>query len=308
MSRSLTQAALIAGLFALSSPINAEIIAASLTRYHDNFQSMLRTAMEQAAEQRGRELYVGDAEENPEMQLQQLRHYVKEGVDGLIVLVASSTASHVEQVIAIAREANTPLVLLNRKPEIATLPDGVVYVGSNDKDAGTLQMEELARLADYKGKVALLRGPDDHPAAIERSRYAREVIAKYADMSLVVEDTALWQRNNAFSLTSNWLQSHPDINIIAANNDEMALGAILALEKAGQDPRAMIIGGIDATRDALHAMENGVLDTTVLQDARGQGMGAVSALVNMMAGYPVDKHINIPFRLITNKNYQRYMN
>ena len=70
------------------------------------------------------------------------------------------------------------------------------------------------------------------------------------------------------------------IDAVVANNDEMAIGAILALQQAGKDPKKVVVAGIDATPDALAEMEKGNLDSTVFQDAKGQGNGAVETASN----------------------------
>lgn len=293
----------------LASTVSAQagVIAASITRDNDNFQSLLRESMEKAAEQRGHQIYVGDAEDNSELQLQQIQHYVNEDVDALIIILVDSKAEYVQKVVDLAASKKIPLVLLNRAPDLTPLPDRVVFVGSNDNEAGTLEMEELARLADYKGKVALIRGPDNHPAAMARTQMVREVVGKYPDMSIEVEDTALWRRNTALTKTLEWLQAGKEFRIVAANNDEMALGAIMAIHEAGKNPADYLIGGIDATRDALQAMADNQLDVTVLQDARGQGHGAVTAVVEMLYGEKQESRIMIPYRLVTPQNYQRFM-
>lgn len=302
----LTRRLLTSVLLIGATSADAGVIAASITRYNDTFQTLLRESMESSAERRGHEIFVGDAEDNSELQLEQLTEYANLDVDALIVILVDSSPTYVQKVIDIAAPKRIPLVLLNRKPGIDPLPAGVVYVGSNDTEAGTLEMEELARLANYQGKVALLRGPDNHPAAIARTRMTREVIAKYPEMSLTVEDAALWRRNLALTKTTEWLNTGKDFNIIVANNDEMAIGAIMALKDAGKDPKDYLIGGVDATRDALQAMSDGLMDVTVLQDARGQGQGAVSAAVNMLNGNAVDSVILVPFKLVTPENIERF--
>jgi inositol transport system substrate-binding protein len=72
------------------------------------------------------------------------------------------------------------------------------------------------------------------------------------------------------------------IDAVAANNDEMAIGAILALQQAGKDPKKLVIGDIDATQDALREMERGNLAVTVFQDAKAQGRGAVETAVKQI--------------------------
>jgi inositol transport system substrate-binding protein len=92
----------------------------------------------------------------------------------------------------------------------------------------------------------------------------------------VGKQTANWRRNEAIDLMNNWLVAGTKIDAVVTNNDEMAIGAILALQQAGQDPTDVVIAGIDATADALAEMEKGYLDVTVLsgrQRARKRGSG-----------------------------------
>jgi inositol transport system substrate-binding protein len=98
---------------------------------------------------------------------------------------------------------------------------------------------------------------------------------------------------------NNWLVAGMKIDAVAANNDEMAIGAILAIQQAGKDPKKLVIGGIDATPDALAEMEKGNLDVTVFQDGRGQGRGAVETAVKLIKGEKVEPFVWIPFELVT---------
>jgi inositol transport system substrate-binding protein len=82
----------------------------------------------------------------------------------------------------------------------------------------------------------------------------------------------------------------------------MAIGAILALQQAGKDPKRIVIGGIDATPDALAEMEKGNLNVTVFQDGNGQGRGAVETAVKLIKGEKVESFVWIPFELVTQEN------
>ena len=106
---------------------------------------------------------------------------------------------------------------------------------------------------------------------------------------------------------NNWLVAGEKIDAVVGNNDEMAIGAILALQQAGQDPKKVVIVGIDATADALAEMEKGNLDVTVFQDAKGQGMGAVETAVKLIKGEQVESFVWIPFELVTAENYKEYL-
>jgi inositol transport system substrate-binding protein len=87
----------------------------------------------------------------------------------------------------------------------------------------------------------------------------------------------------------------------------MAIGALQAMKAAGVDTKTAIVGGIDATQDALASMKAGDLKVTVFQDAAGQGKGAVDAALKLAAGGTVEKKVYIPFQLVTPDNMANFM-
>jgi hypothetical protein len=95
-----------------------------------------------------------------------------------------------------------------------------------------------------------------------------------------------------------------EFTIVCANNDEMALGAILALKAAGKTlgVDGVLVGGVDATADALASLEAGELATTVFQDASGQGGGGVNAAIMLINGETVEDYVDIPYQLVTLDN------
>lgn len=113
--------------------------------------------------------------------------------------------------------------------------------------SGRLHMDGLAKCMKGKGDLAIMLGELASNATQERTVGNKEVIAKNPGIKVVLEQSAAYLRNQAIDLTNNWLTTGQKIDAIAANNDEMAIGAIIALQQAGKDPKAMCIGGIDAT-------------------------------------------------------------
>jgi inositol transport system substrate-binding protein len=105
---------------------------------------------------------------------------------------------------------------------------------------------------------------------------------------------------------TNWLSTGAPFDGILANNDEMAIGAIQAMKAAGIDMAAVSVSGVDATQDALSAMQAGDLDVTVFQNAAGQGAGALDAATKLAAGESVDQKVYIPFELVTPSNVADY--
>ena len=105
---------------------------------------------------------------------------------------------------------------------------------------------------------------------------------------------------------TNWLSKGLKFDAVIANNDEMAIGAIQAVKASGGDTKALIIGGVDATQDALASMKAGDLKVTVFQDAAGQGQGAVDTALKLISGAKVDKKVYIPFQLVTPENMDKF--
>ena len=105
---------------------------------------------------------------------------------------------------------------------------------------------------------------------------------------------------------TNWLSAGLEFDAVISNNDEMAIGAIQALKTAGISMDDMIVGGVDATADALAAMEAGDLDVTVFQNAAGQGGGAVDTALKLARGEATEQKVFVPFELVTPANLADY--
>lgn len=106
---------------------------------------------------------------------------------------------------------------------------------------------------------------------------------------------------------TNWITGGEKIDAVAANNDEMAIGAILALKQAHQDPKSVVVAGVDATPDGLAEMDKGTMAVTVFQDAKSQGRVAVATALKMIKGEPVGSHVDVPFELVSKDNYKTYV-
>jgi inositol transport system substrate-binding protein len=163
-------------------------------------------------------------------------------------------------------------------------------------------MGYIAERLGGKGNVVMIHGNLGQAAQIKRDKGAREVLAKYPDLKLLADQTASWDRAKAISLMENWIQSHgSNINAVFAQNDEMGMGAVLALEQAKMKDKVIVVS-VDAIADALKAVKDGRLDATVFQDARGQGATAIETAVKIVRKEPYEKEVFIPFRLVTKEN------
>jgi inositol transport system substrate-binding protein len=281
-------------------------VGVSMAHFDDNWLTILRTAMsEHAATLPGVTLQFSDAQGDVTRQLNQLQNFVTQGVAAVIVNAADTSAT--PSMTKVALDAGVPLVYVNRRPAEETLPKGVVFVGSDDLQAGTLEMEDLARLMNYRGNVAIMVGELASNGAQLRTKAVEDVVAKYPGLKIVEKQVANFQRERGLDLMNNWLTAGATIDAVAANNDEMAIGAIMAIQQAGIPPGRILVGGVDATPDALAEVEKGTLAVTVFQDARAQGRGAVDAALKLSRGEPIDSFVWIPFELVTRDNYRSYL-
>jgi inositol transport system substrate-binding protein len=124
----------------------------------------------------------------------------------------------------------------------------------------------------------------------------------------VEEQTGNWQRSQGIDLMSKWIAAGQKIDAVAANNDEMALGAAIALKQAGVPPTRTLVAGVDATQDGLSAMSRGELALTVFQDAGGQGKGAVKLAVQAMSGSKsLAVETWVPYQVVTPENYKQFL-
>ena len=280
-------------------------VGVSIANFNDTFLTYMTDGMKEYAASLGGDVEVTyvDAKEDTATQLAQVENFISQGMNAIVVVPVDTAAT--DPITAAAKEANTPLVYVNRLP--ANLPDDVVFVGSDSIDAGLFQMQYIVDKLGGKGNVVIMMGKLDNEAALQRTAGVEQIAADYPDIKITKKDTANWSREEGLTLMENWLSTGDQIDAVASNNDDMALGAIQAIEAAGLLGK-IIVGGTDATPDALAAMKDGKLDVTVFQDAAGQGSGAIKAAVALARGETVEYRVMIPYVLVTPENYEDFMN
>ena len=298
-------AALVAASPAMAKTVN---IGVSMSRSEHLFLVKMRDAMqEQANGLKDVSLQFEDAQGDVGRQVNQVQNFIAQGVDAIIVNAADTSAT--AGVTKMVTGAGIPLVYVNLGPgKDEKLPPKVAVVASDHIVSGRLEMDGLAKCMHDKGNVVIMLGELASNATDERTAGNKEVIAKHPDIKVVQEQTANYQRNQAIDLMNNWITNGVKFDAVAANNDEMAIGAIFAMQQAGVDPKTKCVGGIDATADALDQMRKGNLAVTVFQDAKGQGRGAIEAALKLVKGEKVDSFVMIPYELVTPENMKSYEN
>jgi inositol transport system substrate-binding protein len=288
-------------------------IGVSMALFDDNFLTVLRNGIQSYADANGHQVQIEDAKNDVAKQLDQINNFVASGVDAIIVNPVDTSAT--QAMTDAAEKAGIPLVYVNRQPiNLDTLPDNQAFVASNEVDSGTLETKEICRLLKEAGKTEasayVIMGELSNQAAVQRTADIHDVIGGSecgVKINIIDEQTSNWRRDEAQNLMTNWLSTGTAFDAVIANNDESAIGAIQALKAGGIAMDAVNVGGVDATQDALAAMQAGELDVTVFQNAAAQGSGAVDAAAKLAAGEPVEQSVWVPFELVTPANINDYL-
>ncbi|MDC1397480.1 substrate-binding domain-containing protein [Octadecabacter sp.] len=305
-----------AGLVTLmgTTSVMAQQIGVSVARFDDNGLTVMRNGMTAHEEMLdGVSLQIEDATDDVAKQLDQINNFIASGVDAIIVNAVDTNAT--EAMSNAAAAAGVPLVYVNRQPiNMDTLPDGQAFVASNEIESGTLAAFQMCQQLRAEGKSGgatayVLMGQLSNQAAVQRTKDFDDVIGM--DMcnfiTIIDKQTANWSRDEANDLMTNWISNGDEFDAVFGNNDEMALGAIQAMKAAGISMDDVVVGGVDATSDALLSMQVGEMDVTVFQDLAGQGAGSIDTAIALINGEEVDRTVFIPFKLVTPANLSDFI-
>ncbi|MFD9897904.1 sugar ABC transporter substrate-binding protein [Mesorhizobium sp. UC22_110] len=277
----------------------------------DTFLTVLRKGIEKAASDAKQPVQIEIADDDVNKQLSQVQNFIAAKVDAVIVnpVDTSATASMTK----LANDAGIPIVYVNRQPiDMDKLGKGA-FVGSNEVDSGTLETKEVCRQLKEAGKteagILVMQGDLANQAAVMRTKDVHDVIATpdCSFIKIIDEQTAGWDPVKAQDLMTNWIAAGHKPDAVISNNDNMAIGAINAMKAAGWDMKTVIVGGVDATQEALAYMKAGDLDVTVFQNAAAQGGGAIETAMKLAKGEAVQSPVWVPFELVTPANMDQYI-
>lgn len=277
------------------------VIGVSLLNMANEFIVNIKEAMETRAQELGVKLIINDAQLSPDKQIQQIESFIARRVDAIILNPCEVEAS--SPAVDKAIQAQIPIVNVNS--ETRSIP--TAFVGSRDEESAEIAIGFLAERLNSKGNIVMIGGNPGQAAEIKRGQGAKSTLAKLPDMRLIAEQTANWSREEGMALMENWLQAYKgQIDAVFAQNDEMGMGALKALEAAGLKDQIPLVS-VDAIADALQAVKDGRLDATVFQNAKGQGSRAVETALKIIKGEAYEKEVFIPFELVTADNVDEYL-
>ena len=269
-------------------------IGVCIYKFDDAFMTTYRNALQEILEGKGYTVTFMDGKNDQAEQNNQINNFIAQGVDALIINPVMTSAA--DQIIATVKDAGVPTVLINREPTADQMSayDKLVYVGCDARQSGTMQGELILDTpnkgdinGDGKVSYIMIQGDPENVDAQYRTEFSVKALT---DAGIEVEELDLqrgdWDRNKGQEIAQNDLAKFgDDIEVVFCNNDDMAIGALQAIQAAGRTVNEDIyLVGVDALDAALNEVASGNMTGTVLNDAQGQAAGAVQAMEDLLGG------------------------
>jgi ribose transport system substrate-binding protein len=266
-------------------------IGLSISTLNNPFFVSLKEGAEKKAKSQGTEIITVDAQNDSAKQVSDIEDLIQKGVNVLIVNPADSDA--IKAAIESANNANIPVITVDRSANGGTV---VSHIASDNVAGGQMAGDFILEKLGKKGKVVELEGIPGSSAARERGEGFHKAIDAVADIQVVAKQAADFDRAKGLTVMENILQGNKDIQAVFAHNDEMALGALQALDAAGM--KDVIVVGFDATDDAVKAVNEGKMAATVAQKPAEIGQKGVQTAMKVFKKESVEKFVPVSLELI----------
>lgn len=317
-----------------SNDIKEIKIGVTLYKQDDAFISEISKNIEDIAKEKENQgkykiiVNVADAKGNLINQSNQVDKFVAQNYDVICVNMVDRTAA--SMIIDKAKSANIPIVFFNREPVEEDMErwNKLYYVGADAQQSGEMQANIIInaykkdnKMVDKNGdgkiQYVMLEGEQGHQDSLIRTEYCIKTITQNGiELEKLADDTANWQSAQATTKMSQWIKNFGDkIEVVFSNNDEMALGAINAINDANIGGKKPLVVGIDGLPKALEAVKNGSMIGTILNDSKKQANAifnlaytlASHGNVNSIDGLEKGKYIRTPHAEVTSDNVDLYI-
>ncbi len=310
----------------MQSGLALDKIGAALYNYGDGFIFSLGQALQSVASEKEEfQLLLNNSQNYQGIQNDQVDIFIDKGVKALAINLVEPV--DYKTILKQARKNNLPIVFFNRDPgkEAIESYEKAFYVGTNPKESGIIQGELIAKHwkshpkwdlnKDGKIQYVILKGEPGHPDAEARTEYVVKTLKnKGVKLEEIGVDTAMWDAVQAKAQMDAWLSSDKGdkIEVVIANNDGMALGAIESMKSRG---KVLPTFGVDAIPKALQLIKSGELQGTVLNDGKGQAQAVYTLVANLSQGkQPLEgadynmhkRHLLVPYVGIDKSNVAKF--
>src|SRR5699024_9674279 len=258
-------------------------VGLSISTLNNPFFVTLRDGAEAAAEEAGYEIVVTDAQDDASSQLSDIEDLLQQEIDVLLVNPVDS-----EAVVTAIESANTqdvPVITVDRSTEGGEV---VTHIASDNVAGGEIAGEYIAEQLGESGSVVELQGVPGASATNERGEGFHNIVDDMGDLEVVAQQSANFNRSEGLTVMENIIQSTDNIDAVFAHNDEMALGAVEALQSNSMLEDVLVVG-FDATDDAVAAVEEGTMDATIAQQPELIGENAIDAVGSVVNDESLDE-------------------
>ncbi|MES3035455.1 MAG: sugar ABC transporter substrate-binding protein [Gemmatimonadota bacterium] len=277
------------------------VVALVVKTLNNQFFIDMEAGAKAAADSLGIELVVQapEREIDVERQMQIVENLIQRQVR--VILLVPNGSKEIVPAVAKANAAKIPVVAVDTRVDAATLSAAgatvASFIGSDNEDGGRMAGTFLVEALQGRATVAVLEGVPGHETADARLRGFRAALAGSSGMRIVASQPANMERDQAFNVTQNILQAHPDITALFACNDVMALGALEAIAAAGKAAQVSVVG-FDAQDDARKAITEKRMAATIAQNPREMGRRAVLTAARLINGETVPAEQPVAISLI----------
>jgi ribose transport system substrate-binding protein len=261
---------------------DAKKIGLAVANLQANFFNQIKQAVEAEAKKRGITVVTVDAKGDGPTQINQVQDLVTQNIDALIYIPAGAAAATVP--VKLAKQAGIPVVNVDRNADGAP---GDTFLATDSVSSAKAVCDYILKEAGGKGKMVIIHGQKGTTPELDRSKGCAESLKANPDVKVVAEQYSNnWFQDEGFQIMQNMLQANPDVTIVFAQADALALGAAQAI-KVGNPSQKIVVGGFDGDTAALEALSKGVFDVTATQQTQKMGRDAVENAVKLVAGEKV---------------------
>lgn len=268
----------------------AKKVGLVLSTLNNPFFVTLKEGAEAKAKELGIELIVLDSQNDPSKDMANVEDLITQGVS--LILLNPTDSDAVANAVKAANDAKIPVITLDRA---ANGGEVVSHVASDNVAGGKMAADFVNEKLGGKGNVIELQGIAGTSAARDRGQGFNDQLATYPGLKVVASQPADFDRTKGLTVMENLLQAQPDVQAVFAHNDEMALGALQAVEASGKN---ILVVGFDAIDDAVKAVNDGKMAATVAQQPDMIGALGVETASKVLNGETVEKSIPVELKLV----------
>ena len=285
-------------------PAKKYVIGISVSGFQAPYFKALIAAAEEEAKKQGVELKILDAEWDAQKQASQVESLIAQKCDAIEIIPCDSKA--IIPSMKKVKEANIPLFVVNTQHDAEAEDLIVTFIGASMEDEASMAADSVKKvLGDKGGKVVMIEGAAGSFPAIHRSSGFLDAIKDSPNIEVIANQNAGWDRAQAQKVMEDFLTRYPEIDMLYAHDDNMAIGAIQAIKAAGRQDKIKVVS-ISGTIEGYASVKAGEMVSTVSQPPDWEGKSSVEYAVKFLKGEKLEKWIKTPIAQVTQDNVDQF--